>query len=67
MTELRSEPGERLIDIRRNGESFLITKNGKPVAQLTAPEESVITPEGKIYGNVHFIGALGAIRGKGVY
>lgn len=37
MSELRGEPGERLIDIRRNNASFLITKNGKPAAKLVPP------------------------------
>lgn len=34
MTQLRTEPGERIRDVSHGGESFLITKDGKPVAKL---------------------------------
>ncbi len=34
MTEFRQQPGERLLDVRRDGASFLLTSRGKPVALL---------------------------------
>lgn len=34
MSEFRAEPGERLRDVQREGQSFLITKSGKPAAYL---------------------------------
>lgn len=34
MTDLRSEPGERIRDVQRKNKSFLITKAGKPAAKL---------------------------------
>jgi prevent-host-death family protein len=43
MTELRKEPGERIRDVFKNGESFLITKDGKPVARLI-PVDDVSEP-----------------------
>lgn len=51
MTELRSEPGERLVDIRRDGASFLLTKNGKSVAKLVPVDDvTVIERDGRICG-----------------
>ena len=51
MTEWRSEPGERITDIRRDGASFLITKGGKPVARLLPVDDvTVIGRDGKIRG-----------------
>jgi len=44
MTDLRSEPGERLRDVQREGMSFLITKSGKPAA-LLVPVDDVTTIE----------------------
>lgn len=34
MSDFRKEPGERIRDVFKLGRSFLITKAGKPVAQL---------------------------------
>jgi len=34
MSAFRKEPGERIRDVYKLGRSFLITKGGKPVAQL---------------------------------
>lgn len=53
MTEWRNEPGERIIDIKRDGTSFMITKSGKPVARLLPVDDvTVIDREGKIRGEV---------------
>lgn len=53
MTELRSEPGERVIDIIRDRESFLLTKAGKPVARLLPVDDDiVIESDGRIKGEV---------------
>jgi prevent-host-death family protein len=49
MTELRAELGERIRDVRKGGESFLITKDGTPAAKLVpvggAP---LLTDEGEL-------------------
>ena len=52
MTELRAEPGERIRDVQRGGESFLITKAGEPAAMLVPAREvrTVIMPDGRIEG-----------------
>jgi prevent-host-death family protein len=52
MTELRSEPGERIIDIVRDRRSFLLTKGGKPVAKLVPVDDdrTVIERDGTIRG-----------------
>ena len=51
MTELRSEPGARLEDIKRNGDSFLITKSGRPAAILGPVDDTIeILPNGTIRG-----------------
>jgi antitoxin (DNA-binding transcriptional repressor) of toxin-antitoxin stability system len=54
MTEFRSSPGERLIDVLRNREQFLLTKAGKPAAMLVpigdADVTTVIERDGTIRG-----------------
>lgn len=54
MTEFRKEPGERIIDVIRNRESFLLTKAGKPVAVLCPVEDwsgtAVVERDGKVNG-----------------
>ena len=53
MTQWRSEPGERITDIRRDGSSFLITKGGKPVARLLPVDDvNVIEQDGRIRGEL---------------
>jgi hypothetical protein len=60
MMEFRKQPGERITDIVRNGDSFLITKQGKPVAILAPPQllkdlderECVIRSDGSFSGGV---------------
>lgn len=42
LTEFRSEPGERIRDVERNGLSFLLTKSGKPVAKLVPVDTGVV-------------------------
>lgn len=39
VTELRSQPGEYLSAVSRCGESFLITKSGRPVAKDECPHK----------------------------
>ena len=34
LSAFRKEPGERIRDVARGGESFLLTKSGTPVAML---------------------------------
>lgn len=52
MTELRAEPGERFIDIRRDHQTFLVTIRGKPIAKLGPVDETIV------------IGRDGTIRGE---
>lgn len=50
-TEFRSATGERLIDVRRDGASFLITKAGKPIARLIPIDDvTTIERDGKVCG-----------------
>ena len=49
MTEFRREPGERIREVHREGKSFLVTKAGKPVAQLV-PVDTIIEANGTIRG-----------------
>ena len=54
MTEFRTSPGERLIDVLRDREQFLLTKAGKPAALLVpvgdADVTTVIERDGTIRG-----------------
>lgn len=51
MTELRGEPGEFVRKTQRHGQSFLVTKDGKAVARLLPPEDTiVIRRDGTIQG-----------------
>lgn len=54
MTMLRAEPGERMIDIRRDRQSFTVTHNGKPAALLTPlePDRTIIESDGRIRGEM---------------
>lgn len=44
MSELRAEPGERIRDVQRGGESFMVTKAGKPAVRIV-PVDDVTTIE----------------------
>lgn len=51
MTEFRASPGERILDVVRDGNSFLLTKAGKPVAKLVPADDTiVIESDGTIRG-----------------
>jgi prevent-host-death family protein len=51
MSEFRKEPGDHLSDVRRRRESFLLTKDGKPVARIVPVDEiTVIQSDGTILG-----------------
>jgi prevent-host-death family protein len=54
LSQLRAEPGERVRDVQRGGQSFLLTKNGKPAARLIPVEDTpiVIERDGTIRGEV---------------
>ena len=42
MQEFRKGPGEYMRDVSRNGLSFLLTRNGKPVAKLIPVDDMLI-------------------------
>lgn len=51
LTEFRSEPGERVREVAREGASFLLTKSGRPVARLVpADDVTVIDAQGRVHG-----------------
>lgn len=50
MTEFRKRPGERILDVVRDGRSFLLTKQGRPAAQLLPAEGTVIESDGTVRG-----------------
>jgi prevent-host-death family protein len=53
ISELRAEPGEFLRAVQRGGQSFLITKNGVPVAKLGPVDDTtVIESDGRIRGEL---------------
>lgn len=39
MMEFRKHVGEYLIDVRRNGDTLVLTKSGKPVAMIVPFED----------------------------
>lgn len=65
MSEFRSEPGEHLIDVRRDRHSILLTKGGRPIA-CVVPVDDVIVVErdGTIRGEPN---PLGGVRRPGHY
>ena len=51
LSEFRSEPGERIRDVQRGRQSFLLTKAGKPAARLVPVDDMiVIERDGTIRG-----------------
>lgn len=51
LSQFRAEPGERIRDVQRGGQSFLLTKSGKPAARLVpADDVTVIASDGSIRG-----------------
>jgi prevent-host-death family protein len=52
MTEFRKSPGERIIDVIRDRQHFLITKAGKPVAKLVPVDDDVtiVESDGRVKG-----------------
>lgn len=40
MSELRREPGEIIREVQRGGQSFLVTKAGKPAAKLVPVDDT---------------------------
>jgi len=51
VTELRSQPGEYLSAVSRCGESFLITKSGRPAAKLVpVGDKTIVERDGTIRG-----------------
>jgi antitoxin (DNA-binding transcriptional repressor) of toxin-antitoxin stability system len=53
MTEFRSGPGDYILDVCRDGKTFMLTKAGKPVAKLGPIEEGTceIMPDGTVRGD----------------
>lgn len=53
ISEFRAEPGEYLRAVEQGGQSFVITKSGKPVAKLGPVDETtVIESNGRIRGEL---------------
>jgi hypothetical protein len=51
MMQLRAAPGEYAFRVRADGESFLVTYQGKPCFKMVpARDETVIRPDGTING-----------------
>ena len=51
MTDFRKSPGEFLLDVIRDGKSYMLTKAGKDAARLLpAIEDTVIESDGRIRG-----------------
>lgn len=53
MTQFRAEPGERIIDVIRNGDTFVLTRRGKQVAKLMPVDDTTL-----IKGDGTFHGAI---------
>lgn len=65
MSEFRSEPGEHLIDVRRQGQSIVLTKGGKPIARVLPFDDMiVINSDGTVIGEPL---PLGDVRRGGSY
>jgi prevent-host-death family protein len=48
MTKFRASPGEYMLDVIRDGKSYMLTKAGKDVARLLpASEDTVIDGRGR--------------------
>ena len=51
MTELRSHPGEYAFRVRADGESFLVTYQGKPCFKMVPVEDvTLVRPDGTFKG-----------------
>lgn len=51
MTQLRAAPGEYAFRVRMDGESFLVTYQGKPCFKMVPVDETtIILSDGKIKG-----------------
>jgi prevent-host-death family protein len=51
LSEFRREPGEVVREVQRHGQSFLLTKSGKPAARLVpTDEDTTIESDGTIRG-----------------
>ena len=51
MMQLRASPGEFAFRVRADGESFLVTYQGKPCFKMVPVEEtSIVRPDGTIKG-----------------
>ena len=49
MMDLRRHPGEYAFRVRADGESFLVTYQGKPCFRMMpVSEETVISPDGSV-------------------
>jgi antitoxin (DNA-binding transcriptional repressor) of toxin-antitoxin stability system len=51
MMELRSHPGEYAFRVRADGESFLVTYQGKPCFRMVPVDDmTIVRPDGTIKG-----------------
>jgi len=60
MMQLRAAPGEYAFRVRADGESFLVTYQGKPCFKMVpVSDETVIRSDGTIKGTKPYFGLLG--------
>jgi len=53
LTEFRAEPGERIRDVHKGGQSFLLTKAGKPAAKLVPVDDvTIVALDGTVRGEM---------------
>lgn len=51
MMQLRASPGEYAFRVRADGESFIVTYQGKPAFKMVpVSDDTIIMPDGRIIG-----------------
>lgn len=71
MSDLRSEPGEVIRAVQRGGESFRITKDGKPAGRLVPDRDPdagiVVERNGTVHGDASILAGVAALHADAVY
>lgn len=52
MMQLRAEPGEYFHQVYKHGETIIITKAGRKIAQICPIENTVIDKKGRVKGEI---------------